>query len=457
MADRSNGDEKNDVRFHPFDLGHDGWKQFFAQTALRIDATHEGEGVGGERTDLPSVDKVSKRVKWEDSVGVDACACHVVGEVARAQIVDVGSCRDRPIRSVVLVMERDLTDLVDAAGPDERDLALAERLGRLRECGRVGLVCPAIRVVAELGVAVFRLLDVIHDVKTLGRRKRHVRESTNNRGVGQNEWVDTERFVELPDRGVTLCVARGGSEPNSTTGRPLVVVNGTGSDLRNAPNALRWPIAKHFEILVHDHRCLGRSEQHVPDYQPTMADFALDILALCDAEGIDDFDMYGNSFGGMVAQEVAILAGDRVVTLVLSATSSGGPGSSSYPLHELYENGQTMEDIPDLWDTRTATDPVIAAQVLKIRGTADKPVETPPGLLRQVEARRHHDTWDRLEQIAADTLVVCGEFDGVAPPDNSRRLAQRIPGAELASFDGGHHYMWQDRSAWPHIIDFLQN
>lgn len=266
----------------------------------------------------------------------------------------------------------------------------------------------------------------------------------------------SERFVELPDRGVTLCVARGGA-PFSPTGRPLVVLNGTGSDLRNAPNALEWPVARDFEILTLDHRCLGRSEQHDAGHQPDMADFALDALALCAAEGIGEFDLIGISFGGMVAQEVAIRGGDRVASLVLCCTSSGGAGGASFPLHEVYERGDDMAEMLDRWDTRAATDERIRGQLAKFFAARDRPAEPPAGLLRQLEARRHHDTWERLDDIRADTLVAYGEFDGVAPPSNSKKLAERIPHAELAGFEGGHMFLWQDRSAWPHIIDFLVN
>lgn len=265
---------------------------------------------------------------------------------------------------------------------------------------------------------------------------------------------DSARFVDLPDRGVTLCVARGGS-PNIDTGRPLVILNGTGSDLRNRPNALEWPVARQFEILTLDHRCLGRSEQHDPDYQPSMADFAQDLLALCDAEGIGEFDLLGISFGGMVAQEIAIAAGRRVVSLVLCCTSSGGVGGASYPLHEIYEQSDDHADLIYLWDARTKSDPLIEAQARKAYDERPRPAEPPPGLLKQIEARRHHDTWDRLDQIEADTFIACGEYDDVAPVENSRKLAQRIHGAEVASFDGGHFFLRQDRTAWPHIIDFL--
>ena len=82
--------------------------------------------------------------------------------------------------------------------------------------------------------------------------------------------------------------------------------------------------------------------------------------------------------------------------------------------------------------------------------------EAARGAALQLEARRHHDTWDRLGTIGCPTLVCGGRYDGIAPPANSERLASRIPGAELALFEGGHGFLWQDPAAFPRILGFLE-
>lgn len=258
-----------------------------------------------------------------------------------------------------------------------------------------------------------------------------------------------EHFVELPERGVTLCVERGGEGP------PLLVINGTGSDLRNQPNALRWPIAEHFDTIVYDHRCLGRSTQHDEAYQPTMADFGQDALAMLDHLGVDQFSAIGISFGGMVAQELAVIAGTRMTKLVLCCTSSGGEGGASYPLHELYAEGRSIDEVAGLWDIRASYNEEVAAQMQRFFEGRPRPAVPPPGLLKQIEARRTHDTWHRLQLILCPTLVAHGIYDGVAPPENSEQLAKRIPRAKLAGFVGGHMFLFQDAKAWPAITEFL--
>ena len=52
-------------------------------------------------------------------------------------------------------------------------------------------------------------------------------------------------------------------------------------------------------------------------------------------------------------------------------------------------------------------------------------------------------------------MVAAGTTDGIAPPENCRRLADRLPNAEYREFTGGHMFMLQDRSATPTMIGFL--
>ncbi|HEV7479266.1 MAG TPA: hypothetical protein VGO05_03150, partial [Roseiarcus sp.] len=58
--------------------------------------------------------------------------------------------------------------------------------------------------------------------------------------------------------------------------------------------------------------------------------------------------------------------------------------------------------------------------------------------------------------ISRPVMIAAGKYDGVALPAAQERMAGRIPGAELAWFEGGHLFIIQDRSAWPAMTAFLQ-
>jgi 3-oxoadipate enol-lactonase len=244
------------------------------------------------------------------------------------------------------------------------------------------------------------------------------------------------------------------------TGERLLCISGTGSDLRQAPRPTDGPLADNFEVLAYDQRGLGQSS--VPAWPYAMKDFADDAAVLLDAVGWDDCLVIGISFGGMVAQEVAIRHPARVRRLVLACTSAGGAGGASYPLHELavmapaQRSALRMELIDTRWDEawRQANPEMVA--LFGARMGLDGPEgEAAPGLTNQLAARAGHDTADRLESITCPTLVCAGRFDGIAPPANSEFLARAIPGARLEMFDGGHGFFMQDAAALPSIIAFL--
>jgi 3-oxoadipate enol-lactonase len=259
--------------------------------------------------------------------------------------------------------------------------------------------------------------------------------------------MTTVPTASLP--GVTIHYERAGSGP------PLLLIGGTGGDLRRAPSPLAWPGAEHFDQVAYDHRGLGRSIPDDADAQPAMADFAADALALADHLGWERFALIGISFGGMVAQEVAIRAPGAIARLVLACTSSGGAGGASAPLHEILAMGPPQSDarMLELLDVRTGDDEALRARIASLQ----TPVEVPlaPGLARQLEARRHHDSWDRLPTIEAPTLVAAGRYDGIAPLANSQRIAAQVPAARLEVFEGGHPFLLQDPAAWPAVAAFL--
>ena len=129
-------------------------------------------------------------------------------------------------------------------------------------------------------------------------------------------------------------------EVAGTPGAPrLLSIAGSGSDLRRQPRTHDHPaLAERFEILAHDQRGLGRSVPDDPDRVPTMADFAADVVGLLDHLGWDTCRVLGVSFGGMVAQELAVSAPGRIERLCLACTSPGRSGIKEVPFQGYFIN-----------------------------------------------------------------------------------------------------------------------
>lgn len=256
--------------------------------------------------------------------------------------------------------------------------------------------------------------------------------------------------------GLNVYFERAGSGP------PLLFISGTGGDLRTQPTVFASPLARSFDLLAYDQRGLGRTDK--PDAAYSMAQYADDAAALLDHVGWNEALLVGVSFGGMVAQELALRHPQKVKRLVLACTSPGGEGGASFPFHEIEHlkgeaRARYLIPISDIRrdDAWAAEHPEPYAQLVEM--TAADPFAGEPGRAegahRQLEARATHDTWDRLPQIACPVLIAAGRYDGIALPATQEKMAQRIPGAELKWFEGGHLFMLQDRTAYPAIVGFL--
>jgi len=244
----------------------------------------------------------------------------------------------------------------------------------------------------------------------------------------------------------------------------VLFLGGVGGDLRSMPNVFDSPLADSFDILSFDQRGTGLTDK--PNVSYTMAQYAQDAVAVMDAVSWDSAHVVGVSFGGMVAQELALTSPQRVRSLVLCCSTAGGAGGSSYPIHELTslspaERARKMLAIGDeryneAWQ---AEHPEETEHMLKEAAANASPFLKEPGgivgITRQIEARSHHDTYGRLPSIQIPTLVCAGKYDGQARPEAVRNLHGQIPAAELSFFEGGHRFLSQDAEAYKVIAEFL--
>ena len=255
-------------------------------------------------------------------------------------------------------------------------------------------------------------------------------------------------------------------------GDPLVLVAGTGISL--APwRVFQVPeFSKHYQVLIYDHRGLGRSDK--PDAPYSTRLFAKDCAGLMDALGIDKAHVMGHSMGGRVAQWVALDYPDKVRSLVLSSCGSGKYSDEleEYPRGvpieacvELIEKGYEKYQHDHWGPGFMFTDDYVKKHPEVVQKFQDLIVEEVPPLkcyLRHVIARQCHETTELVQRIKAPTLVIVGSKDtrmgGTGNHlESSKAVAQRIPNAELAIVEGGAHgYLRQmPDKGHPPILDFL--
>jgi pimeloyl-ACP methyl ester carboxylesterase len=245
-------------------------------------------------------------------------------------------------------------------------------------------------------------------------------------------------------------------------GEPLLLHPGFGCTVE-----IYWrntaALAEHFRVIVLDPRGAGRSDTGPPDMR--MKDFADDAAALFDALGIESAHVFGTSFGGMVAQHIALEHPRRVRRLVLGCTTAGGVKHILPPpenmarfiaASEIADPVEAMrstyfinysDEFASQWDARLA-ERAVANQDLR---------STPEGRTGQIHAVQNHDTHDRLHGIAHSTLVAHGDEDGTVPVQNGRILAEALPNATFRLYRGGRHLFFTEHADYLNrdIIEFL--
>jgi 3-oxoadipate enol-lactonase len=205
-------------------------------------------------------------------------------------------------------------------------------------------------------------------------------------------------------------------------------------------------LAESFEVVAYHHRGVGCS---MPVLGPfTMADLADDAAALLDELGWTSAHIAGVSMGGVVAQELALRHPDRVESLFLGCTHTGGDdsptvisdGAAAAVVHgnalatarNLFRLG-----VKDLHKVR----PVAWEEYRHAALTL--PVH-PRTTVLQIGAVAAHSTADRLHRIAVPTRIVHGDADRFVPLDAGARVAAAIPDARFTVLSAGH-FFWLEQ------------
>ena len=239
-------------------------------------------------------------------------------------------------------------------------------------------------------------------------------------------------------------------------GSPLLLIQGLGYGRWGWDPIIPGLDTRHL-VIAFDNRGIGESDK--PEGPYTAAQMAGDALQVLDEAGIERAHVFGASLGGMIAQELAVIAPERVDKLVLGCTTAGGPDAVPMPevtLALLTESASLAPEVAlrrfvenALGENPPAelVDELFALRVLNPPDPAGWQAQAAAGMGFQGVAG----------EITAPTLVLAGTADNVVDYRNAALLAARIPGARVELLEGsGHLFFWEQPDECVRILnDFL--
>ncbi|QEL21994.1 alpha/beta hydrolase [Bosea sp. F3-2] len=242
----------------------------------------------------------------------------------------------------------------------------------------------------------------------------------------------------------------------SVSGVPLILLNHWGATLDNFDPRIVDGLAATRPVVAINSRGVGASGGGAP---LTVAEMALDAIAVIRALGFAEVDLLGFSLGGFVAQDIVLKQPGLVRKLILTGTGPAGGtgidkvGAVSWPL--ILKGLLTFRDPKFyLFFTSTANGRRAAKAFLERlrerQADRDKPI-TLAAFLRQLKAIK---AWGRqprqdLGAIRIPVLVANGDNDIMVPTANSLDLARRLPNSELDLYeDAGHGGIFQHHEAF---------
>jgi 3-oxoadipate enol-lactonase len=243
-------------------------------------------------------------------------------------------------------------------------------------------------------------------------------------------------------------------------GDALVCVHGLGCD-RRAWALQIGPFSQQHKTVVFDNRDVGQSTLATSDY--TTADMAADVLALADHLELDSFHLLGISLGGMISQQVALAAPERVRTLTLAVTHGGVQkgGQLRGRLLGAYARHLPLEDRVDnllyLCYTEAFFENDSMYEFMR-NALLENPYPQPPeAFARQANAGSLHDLRDRLPELTMPVHVIGAERDLMIPIWKADELAALIPGAKYTKIPAqGHGVMWEAADEFNAVVtEFL--
>lgn len=242
-------------------------------------------------------------------------------------------------------------------------------------------------------------------------------------------------------------------------GRPLLVVHG-GPGLPHSYLRSLGRLADEREVIFWDQLGCGNSDCPSDAGLWTMERSVAEMDAVVKGLDLNGFHIFGNSWGGMLAQQYALDVASGAASLTISNSIASIPEFSKMVARlksELDPATQSAIDRHEAAGTTNSAEyqaairtwnetylcrvrpwPGELEDAFRTMGTEIFETMFGPSDFHIVGTIRDWDVFDRLFEIALPTLVLAGRFDECVP-EHAWEIHQRIPGSRFELFESSAH------------------
>ncbi len=251
-------------------------------------------------------------------------------------------------------------------------------------------------------------------------------------------------FVEIDGLRVAQAIAGEDDAP------PVLMLHGWGANI-----GLVWPLAKRlipigYRVYIPDLPGFGQS--HPPPAAWTVHDYARFVLAYADYHNLEQFHLFGHSFGGRLGLVLGAEHGHRITRMALADCAGIRQNPSIMRRIRLTTYKGIRDGLKAIGMSRLSER--LREGYNRRYGSAD--FQSASGVMRETFVKVvNEDLRDYAARVQPPTLLLWGDQDTETPLWQGQLLEQLIPDAGLVVMPGGHYSYLENQEQAARVIDAL--
>lgn len=220
-------------------------------------------------------------------------------------------------------------------------------------------------------------------------------------------------------------------------GKDMILIHGKGYSKENM-NILFDHYKNHYHVISYDVR--GHGESDKPEHF-TLEDDVKDLFSLIQVMHLQEPLVIGFSMGSYIALKTAEEYPDLFSKMVLIGTKGGGSSSSTQRIEDqAVSSGKSREQIRKEMMHRVFAPQTTSEEIQ----TFDRSIAGPVRLTAEqqkaiTESLQNFNLMQKIKQVRIPVLVLTGEYDGINPPKEGKKVAEALPEGKFEVIpDAGH-------------------